>query len=169
MIRRSTLALALGLMLVAGGCGDETTGPSSSTGPMVEPSSAPHSLAHTSKTTCPSAFTGEPGRSICKIAEIPVRLSRCNDAGPGGYDVRVSGISCEVGRDLRLPLGNGFSGYGHSKERVYRPWTASGPLGHLEPKRPTGWTCWAGFDPHGSQGIWHVCWRGSGLLLFKSG
>jgi hypothetical protein len=121
------------------------------------------------KTTCPPEITGANGRSVCKIAQVRVPLSHCNDRGPGGYDVIVSGISCQEGRSLRLPLGHGFHGYQRTKQSVYQAWTARGPLGHLVPMEAIGWRCWAGFDPKGSVGIWDACWRGSDLLLFKIG
>jgi hypothetical protein len=81
----------------------------------------------------------------------------------------VSGISCQDGRDLRLPLGHAFGGYHRLREGVYQPWKARGPFGHVIPLKPSGWTCWAGFDPAGSVGIWQACWRGFDVLLFKVG
>lgn len=122
------------------------------------------------KTRCPPEITGQAKPSVCKLAEFGVGLKRCSDSGAGGYDVMVSGLSCDAGRGLRLALGDPIGHYGHASQVVYRPWVATGTLSEsgVKPSQATGWTCWAGFDPAGAQGIWHACWRGQDVLLFTT-
>ena len=155
------------VLALAGCAGTRST--SSSTGPQAAASAAPQHLIDVRKMNCPSLLPGEYGGSPCKVADDPVRLRECHDFGPGGYDVGVAGISCREGRGLRIPLGSGFHTYGRARQHVYESWTAHGPWEHVVPDRDIGWTCWKGYDPHGSQGVLHVCWRGTDLLLFQVG
>lgn len=73
---------------------------------------------------------------------------------------------CRQGRGLVPLLTHGFA-YHHVREAVYRTWTARGRIGHVVPLRASGWTCWAGFDPEGTVGVWRACWRGSEVLQFR--
>jgi hypothetical protein len=149
-----------------GGGGDSSPPPGKTARPSA---SIPRSRISPVKTTCPPDITGGNRSSVCKVAQVSLPLSHCSDSGPGGYDVLVSGISCEEGRSLRRPFVHFFRHVHDVRESVYSVWTARGPLGHLVPVKATRWRCWAGLDPEGSVGIWHACWRGSGLLLFKFG
>jgi hypothetical protein len=68
-------------------------------------------------------------------------------------------------------LGDPIGHYGRASQVVYRPWLATGTLSEsgVKPSQTTRWTCWAGSDPTGAQGIWHSCWRGRDVLLFTTG
>lgn len=164
------LASCVCLATLTPGCASEVTSQPQSTARASAP--VPQSKIDPIKTTCPPGFAGANRKSVCKVAQVRVGLSPCNDRGPGGYDIMVSGISCQEGRGLRLPLIHLYGPSDQPRETVYRAWTARGSLRtpvHVTPVEASGWICWAGYDPKGSVGVWHACWRGSDLLLFKAG
>jgi hypothetical protein len=156
------------LALLAAGCGGGGTSSSSQRTTARASTPVPQSRIQPSfKATCPKGFAGTAAKSQCNIAQVRVGLGSCKRDGAGGSDIRVSGISCQKGRGLTNLLTHGFA-YHHAREAVYRTSTARGHIGHVVPLRASGWTCWAGFDPRIAE-VWHACWRGSDVLLFKNG
>lgn len=105
---------------------------------------------------------------------VPVRapglsLTHCPEAGRGGYDVRVTGISCDHGSDLLLGVSPNFDGYRVTQEKLYRP----SRFNLAQVPEAEGWTCWSRYDKTSATkpvGEIHViCWEDGGLLLFKIG
>jgi hypothetical protein len=96
-------------------------------------------------------------------------LTHCPETGPGGYDVRVTGISCDHGSELLLGVGPNFDGYRVTQEKAYRP--SRSDIAHVP--EAEGWTCWSRYDKTSATkpvGEIHViCWEDAGLLLFKIG
>ncbi len=115
------------------------------------------------KTACPSSISIR-GGPTCKLVTGKVKLRSCDSVRhPGGSAVMVSGISCRAGAKLILPLVHPFSNYKERRQALYRPSVVV-----YEPfeSRPTGWTCWASFDP-ARPVVQHVCWRGKAVVTWR--
>jgi hypothetical protein len=126
---------------------------------------------------CTPELVGARPQSHCPTADFGVKLTHCR--GPGAADIEVSGISCGKALGVEGVLEARWIASDPCKassrapscltlrQAVYTPWVVNRRSPPLKPTKAIGWTCWAGFDPEGSQGIEHVCWRGSSVLLFE--
>lgn len=160
---------AVVLLVGCGGGSEEpavdTASPNGASTPVAE-SRPPGPVTGGSKSRCPAAFADGGGRATCTIAQTAVELRECADRGPGGFDVRVHGISCREGRALRLPFSAPGAGFAGARDVIYRPWVAEGPVSDPTPLRPTGWTCRADY---GRVDVQFTCWRKESVLVFKIG
>jgi hypothetical protein len=165
------IALLVALTVVAGCNGDsETTDGEAANASRSTGTPAGLKQVGTSKTTCPAVLTDEEHPSTCKLVFNGASLESCRrKAVPGGYDLWVHGISCQEGGSLQVPLGCNFANYAKAQAAICRVSMATGRLSDATPTEPTGWTCWAGFDPKDPAGIRNVCWRGSDVLVSNVG
>lgn len=118
------------------------------------------------KADCPPQLTGEADTSQCSLVFLADDGNSCDDSGPGGSDLTVSGISCELGRALRTPFSGVFTDFDREQDVTYRPTLATGQWPNLTPTEMTGWTCRASFVGGRSS---YSCWHGSDWLRFEQG